>query len=438
MPHVFIRVVRALRGLALLIRALVAGQQPRLRASQLLVAEAVLLHALGFHHQRAQALRDLALRHLRFDLEQLQRTANAACPRLRREEGRIGTAGDFAESEIQHLRNQALDERVAISADCFIVLGLALEADGDRPALRFRIRRHVDQRLLVGRHAGVHGGCRALRRGNAGEVLLDERFRLGDRDVTDDDHGHVVRAIPRLVKLEQPLAWRGLEHLGQSDRQPLRVARSLEDHRQLLVRQSRSRPEAAAPFFENNAALLLDFGGQERDAGREIAQHQHAAIDIPGPIGRHLQHVDGFVEGRRGVDVRAEARADRLEERHQLAGLEVLGAVKSHVLEEVRKPSLIRLLLDRAGIHGQPHRDALGRARILPDEVAEPVRQPAGLHRRIDGQRSRQREFRRNGRGRLRRTCPERSRRATCASGAAVNERIARPTKRRKRRMPNS
>ena len=91
--------------------------------------------------------------------------------------------------------------------------------------------------------------------------------------------------------------------------------------------------------------------------------------------------------------MRAEARADRLEERHQLARLEVLGAVERHVLEEVREPALIGLLLDGAGIDGQPHRHALGRARILPDEVAEAVRQLAGLHRRIDRQRPRQREF---------------------------------------------
>ena len=44
--------------------------------------------------------------------------------------------------------------------------------------------------------------------------------------------------------------------------------------------------------------------------------------------------------------MRAEARADRLEERHQLAGLEVLGAVERHVLEEVREPALVVVFLD--------------------------------------------------------------------------------------------
>ena len=58
--------------------------------------------------------------------------------------------------------------------------------------------------------------------------------------------------------------------------------------------------------------------------------------------------------------MRAEARADRFEERHQLARLEVLGAVEGHVLEEVREAALIGILLDRAGVDGQPHRHALG------------------------------------------------------------------------------
>ena len=314
-------------------------------------------------------------------------------PACAREERRVRTTGDFAEAEVQHLRDEALDQRLAIAADRLVVLGLALESDGHRPALRFRIRRHVDQRVLVRRHAGVHGGRRAGRGGDAAEVRLHHLLGLGHRDVADHHHRHLIGAIPLLVERHQPLARRVLENFGQADRQALRVARALEDHRQLLVGQPRARAEAAAPFFEDDAAFLFDFGRQERNAGGEILQHRHAAIDIARAIGRDVEHVDGFVERRRRVDVRTEARADRFEERHQLARLEMLGAVERHVLEEVRQAALIGIFLHGAGVDRQPHRHAIGGPRILADEVAEAVRQPSGLHRRIDRQRSRQREL---------------------------------------------
>ena len=96
--------------------------------------------------------------------------------------------------------------------------------------------------------------------------------------------------------------------------------------------------------------------------------------------------------------MRAEARADRLEERHQLARLEMLAAVEGHVLEKVREAALIGVLLDRAGVDGEAHRDAIGRTLVLADEIAEAVRQPPGLHRRIDRQRAIERELRRNRR----------------------------------------
>ena len=56
-------------------------------------------------------------------------------------------------------------------------------------------------------------------------------------------------------------------------------------------------------------------------------------------------------------------------------------------------------------VDGETHRHAIGGPRILADEIAKPVRQPSGLHRRIDRQRAVERKLRRNRRlrrGRLR------------------------------------
>jgi hypothetical protein len=96
--------------------------------------------------------------------------------------------------------------------------------------------------------------------------------------------------------------------------------------------------------------------------------------------------------------VRAEARADRFEERDQLTRLEMLGAVERHVLEEMREAALVGVLLDRAGVDGQPHRHAVRGPRVLADEITDAVRQLAGFHGRVDRQRPRERELRGNRR----------------------------------------
>jgi hypothetical protein len=117
-------------------------------------------------------------------------------------------------------------------------------------------------------------------------------------------------------------------------------------------------------------------------------QDQHAFLDVPGPIGGDLEHVDGFVERRRGIDVRAEARADRFEERYQLARLEVLRAVEGHVLEKMREAALVRVFLNGARVDGQPHGDTFFRTVVVADEITQPVRQPPGAHRRVNRERA--------------------------------------------------
>ena len=85
-------------------------------------------------------------------------------------------------------------------------------------------------------------------------------------------------------------------------------------------------------------------------------------------------------------DVRPEARADRLEVRDQLAGLEVRAPVERHVLEHVREPLLVVRFVERSGLDRQPQQHALGRATVLADEIFEAVRQRARHDRRIERQ----------------------------------------------------
>ena len=83
--------------------------------------------------------------------------------------------------------------------------------------------------------------------------------------------------------------------------------------------------------------------------------HQTRAPATPRVFrrGRRVEQVDRRVEAGVGLTGRAGPRAGRLEERHELARLEVSAPVERHVFDEVREPLLIVRLVERAGLHGQ-------------------------------------------------------------------------------------
>ena len=155
-------------------------------------------------------------------------------------------------------------------------------------------------------------------------MLLDERFDRRLVEVADGDHRHQLRPVPVGVELLQPLVLEVLDHLHVADRQPLGVARSLEQHRKLLVLHPRAGAAAQPPLLDDDAALLVDLGGIERHVVRPVLEDQERLIEDVGLVGRHLEHVDRLVEARERVDARAEPHADRLEERHRLLLREVL------------------------------------------------------------------------------------------------------------------
>jgi hypothetical protein len=128
-----------------------------------------------------------------------------------------------------------LDQRLAIAANRRVVFRRPFEGERDRPALRFGVRRHVNERVLVCRHAGIDARQLLFLRGNLAERVSHQLLGLVHRNVADHDHCHVVGPIPLFVERHQPFARRAFQDFGQTNRQPLRIARPLENHRQLFV-----------------------------------------------------------------------------------------------------------------------------------------------------------------------------------------------------------
>jgi hypothetical protein len=124
---------------------------------------------------------------------------------------------------------------------------------------------------------------------------------------------------------------------------------------------------------------------------RPVFEDEQRPLDDRRVVGRDLQLIDGLIEARIGVDVRAEPHAGRLQKRDHILLREVTRAVEAHVLDEVCEPALVVVLENRAGIDDEAELGASLRLLILAEVVAKTVRQRADGDPRIDRDFCRQR-----------------------------------------------
>ena len=241
-------------------------------------------------------------------------------------------------------------------------------------------------------------------------MSLDQRFDRRLVEIADRNHGHQLGTVPVLVKLLQPLVLETLDHFHVADRQAFRVTRSLEQNWKLLVLHSRAGAATEPPLFRDHAPLLVDLIRFERHVVRPVLEDQERFVEHLRLVGRHFEHIDGFIEARKGVDARPEPHPDRLQELHRFLLGKMRGAVEGHVLDEMRQPRLVAVFEDRSGIDDQPERGALFWFLVRADVVPQPVGELSRRDLRIDGDLRRHRRgcgpgrkggLRRRGRGRL-------------------------------------
>ncbi len=397
--HVLPGVRAALALVPLLPGALVLGEQLAARAVQLGGREAVAAHALRFREQGAQAGRDAAVgddgaQHLRVRI-----AADRAARGRRAQEGRVPAARHLGQTRVHHGVEQRLDQAAPVITDPALrKLGM-LEDDGDAGHAGLGIGGDADQRLGVA--GDVVDGTRGTGRGRRdfAQLVLDPALGLDRIHVTDHRHRHAVRPIPFARERAQPGGVRALDDVGIADGQALGVTRAVHEDGELQALQARVRALAQAPFLQHDPALLVDLVLAQRPAAREVGEDGETLLHEAAAVAGHLEDVHRLVEAGVRIGVRAEARADGLQEPDELAGGEVLAAVEGHVLEEVGEAALVLLLEDGAGIDGQPQRHPVLGPRVAADVVGHPVRQPAATDGGVEGERVLQPVGRRGGRG---------------------------------------
>ena len=193
--------------------------------------------------------------------------------------GAFGPARDLAQPQVEHLRHQLLaratcDSRATVSSSSALPLNAI---DTDQPCASGSVDMLTSVSLCAGTLVSTVGDG-ALRRGNRRRSACWTSCSASATGMSPTTTtAMLIGAIPLLVEGEQPLARRVLQDFRQADRQPVGIARALEDDRQLLVGEARSGAEPAAPFLEDDAALLFDL----RPAAATCRRRSRAARACP-------------------------------------------------------------------------------------------------------------------------------------------------------------
>ena len=106
----------------------------------------------------------------------------------------------------------------------------------------------------------IHGTLtRALRSGDPLEMLDQKGLHFGPVEVADRDDSHQVWPIPVPVEAPEGLGLEGFDTLNRpSDQKALCVPRAPEDHRVLLVLNSRAGTTTRPQLLDDYASFLVD------------------------------------------------------------------------------------------------------------------------------------------------------------------------------------
>ncbi len=215
-------------------------------------------------------------------------------------------------------------------------------------------------------------------------MLLDEGLDLGPVEIPDGDDGHEIGAVPGPVVFLQGVVGEALDDLLLAVGEALGVAGALEEDGELLVTDARLGALAEPPFLDDDAPLLVDGLGLEGQVVGPVLHDEEGVPEDGLGIRRDLEHVDRLVEAGEGVEVGAEAHADRLHEFDELLLREVGRAVEGQVLDDVGQPALVLVLEDGPGVDDEAQVGPVLGLAVLADPVAEPVGELADRDPGID------------------------------------------------------
>ena len=250
--------------------------------------------------------------------------------------------------------------------------------DLHHPGLRHAV---LDRLALLARPPGDPGAVPRDGRasGNAAEVMLDEVAGLSGRDVARDGDDRVRGSVVGAKPLMHVIEGGGVQILHLADHGPrVGVAVGVGVLGDQVVRDRVGLVLPLALLVLHDPALLVQLGLVHGTQHVAHAVGLHPQGQVQGGPGHVLKVVRAVLVGG-AVEVR---RADALHGL-EVVVVEVLRAVEHQVLEQVREARLARLLVLRADVIPDVHRDDR-RLVVLVDDQGEAVVENELLVRDVD------------------------------------------------------
>ena len=212
---------------------------------------------------------------------------------------------------------------------------------------------------LLGVHRLLRDVARHRRRrlGDAGEVLIHQADRVVRLEVAGDQQRGVVRHVVGVVERADIINGRRIEVVHAADHRVL-VGMHVEGMKadQLVQQAERRILDAHAALFLHHLAL--------GDEGLLVHAQARHAIGFHPQRQRQVLRRNGLMKHRRVlVGIGVGLATNRGDDRRVLFGLDVLGALEHHVLEEMREAGPARLLVLRT--HVVPQLDLDNRRRLV-------------------------------------------------------------------------
>ena len=246
---------------------------------------------------------------------------------------------------------------------------------------------YEDERLLVVGH-GIFLADSSIgsRSGDVGKHLLQLLLDGFGVNIAHDDECLQVRTVPLAVVAAKGLVGEVLHYFHCADGHTLSVLAVLADDGQSLLDETHLSAAAHAPFFFDDAALLVDFLVLEQQVVAPVVQDKQTGVDGTSRLDVHIIYIiNSLVEGSISIEVLAELHADALQVLLQGIAREVGRAVEAHVFEEVSQSALVVLLLHGADALGDVEVATLLWPLVVTDVIGKAVLQLAGLDSRVKG-----------------------------------------------------
>ena len=238
---------------------------------------------------------------------------------------------------------------------------------------------------FVNRAFAAVAACRHI-----GPQGFDFGFDGIDIDVAHHHDGLQIGAVPFAIVVAQSLIREVVDDGRVANHIALGILRAREYVGVGLFPHTPAGSGTRTPLFANDTAFGINLVAQQRQGTRPIVHHQQGAVDDALAIGRHVgQAIDRFVERGVGVDVTTKIDANRLEIVDDAFAGEMLGAVESHVFEEVCQTVLVVFFENGAHRLRDVKLGALFRLFVVANVISQSVVQLTIAHIGVERQRLR-------------------------------------------------